>query len=426
MKILTEKIKGKHFVVSPNFKKFILGGKKAIRTMIEKNGGTWSYQPMDDRFNYYLLGSQMEDFALSRCYAPLRNGRGKAIAEQELIEFPELENAEFFSDIFERFSALMTRLLSERNIRLDSYKINKPITEKEFASFEKHIKQPIPKAIKEFYSIFGSMQILWKFAYPKASHGISKGRNLWNYSHRDSHPGTIQFLPLRIVLKEKWHDSEMHFSMTEKMKMLDYLSEYHMVALELSDAENPIVKLGTDHGVDFSDYLPMTFSDYVKFTFHTFGSRERPSLFPIPYGRHMSYNKQIERLQKVIERPVKFDFDNMEAQQELKEGIKDRFRTAINENDLAGAEEIANKMCDLGELEYSYLELELAALKNDVEDFEMSLEHYICMHGKRFSFEYYESETSSDRFQDTDFYKEQKSGKSEAWDFYNEKFKDFY
>lgn len=426
MKILTEKIAGRHFVVSPNFKKFLLGGKNTVRKIIEEHGGTWSYQPKDDTFNYYLLGSQMTDFALSNSYSPLRNGKGKAITEQELIEHPLITNSEFLSDIFERFSEMMTRLLSEKNIRLESYKINKPITEKQFASFEKRLKQPIPKAVKEFYSVFGSMQILWKFAYPRIKHGISSGRNQWNYSYRDSHPGTIQFLPLSIIVKEKWHDSEMYFAMTEQMKMFDYLSEYHMVALELSEADNPIVKLGTDHGVDFSDYLPMTFSDYIKFTFHTFGSRERPSLFPISFGRHMSYKAQIERMNKAIEKPVIFDFDNVDARNEVKEEIKAKFRTAINNNDLETAKTMIDEIRVLHEIESVYLELELAALNDDWKTFKFWLKAMIRRYGERFNFEYYESETSSNKFQDTDFYKEQKSGTGEHWEFYNRKWKGFY
>ncbi len=83
--------------------------------------------------------------------------KGKAIAEQELIEHLELEKSAFFSDIFEKFSVMMTHILTERNIILESYRINKPITEKQFATLEKYLKQLIPKSIREFCSIFGSI-----------------------------------------------------------------------------------------------------------------------------------------------------------------------------------------------------------------------------------------------------------------------------
>ena len=428
MKILTEKIKGNHFVVSTKFKKFLLGGKKAVRQMIEDHGGTWSVKPRDDTFNYYILGREMTDFALSGA-SPLRKRRGKAIAEQELIEYPALEYPEFIAEVFEHFSAMMTRILSEKNMILESYKINKPITEEQFAAFEKRLKRPIPQLVKEFYSIFGSMQILWRFRYPRIKHGITSGRNQWNYSYRDSHPGTIQFLPLSIIVKEKWHAEDSSFLMTENQKMLDYFSEYHMVALELSEADNPIVKLGTDHGIDFSDYLPMTFSDYIKFTFHTFGLRERGSFFPIRIGRHMSYADQLKRFQKIIDEPIQFDFDNMKARNELKENIKAKFRTAINNKDLDAAKEVIGELSDgihpiLELIGSYYLKLELAAIQDNEEYFDMYLGSAIVNYGQRFDFEYYESETSSNRFQDADFYKEQKNEKGQDWELHYKKYRD--
>lgn len=392
MNILTEKIKGKHFIISPNIKKFDLGNKTFVKQLITENGGTVSnhFKPEED--NYLLLSNRLDHSIYNSEAVPV-------MLESELVEQPTLD-LEYFPNLREKFYAMMHKLGQQKNVVFQHIKIGKPITAKQFTTFEKKLKRPLPKALKEFYSVFGSLQILWYHRQPYQSYSIKAGRNHWNYSYRDNHQGSIQFLPLSTIMKYNWQSEEMCFSMTDTMKMLDYFSEYYMVAVDLLDADNPSVLLGNDHGVAFNDDESMSLTDYVNMTFNMFGLKERAECFVSHFRQNVA--AQRANLAARIQTPIDYDFENKAAIEEVLTENKTKFERAIKAKDYDAAEDAVYKIIDIENITARYLLIELYAAKNDEKSFLNAVKWAVKRYN--FDFERYEKQTSTKRFQDNEEY----------------------
>jgi hypothetical protein len=146
---------------------------------------------------------------------------------------------------------------------------------KTLKNMKKKLNKKIPLAIKEFYSLFGHIQLLWDYSEPYVNRGIKAGK-AWNLDAYDNHIGSIQILPLKTVLFENWNQ---YFELDDDQKVFDFYSDYNMIALSLGSVDDPTMYKGDDHGATFEDHTTMTFYEYIYLTLNMSGLKERGDYF---------------------------------------------------------------------------------------------------------------------------------------------------
>lgn len=245
--------------------------KTEVKQLLESNGAV--VKKLDKEAEIYLLIGR--DLLVSgRNYYHNR----KYLFDDELIEHQDNELT-FFPNLRADFYNMLRGLLERKDLYVHYISIGKPLIAGDFAKYEKKLKRIIPLAVKEFYSIFGHIQLLWDYSEPYVNRGVRAGK-AWNLDSRDNHIGSIQILPLNTVLFENW---DKYVALDEGQGVFDYYSEYYMTGLTLGETDNPTVCKGDDHGATFTDHSTMSFSDYIQLTLNMHGLKERSRYF-VYYG----------------------------------------------------------------------------------------------------------------------------------------------
>ncbi|WBV53532.1 hypothetical protein [Chryseobacterium gambrini] len=287
LKLIRKEIEGRQIEVYTESKKFILAGKKGdVKNRLENSGA------IVKKFNkeqdvYLLIG---RDFFVSGNYSYINR---KYLFEDELLE--NHLHLSFFPNLKRDFYNMIRGLLQREDLYIHYFSIGKPLSNEDFDKYEKKLKRKIPTAVKELYSAFGHIQILWDYREPYVSRRVRAGK-AWNLDANDNHIGSLQILPLKTVLFEKW---DAHFDVDNDLKIFDFYSEYNMIALDLDSGENPTVYKGNNYGNTFTDHSTMSFTDYVYLALNLHGLRERGGYFVY----FASDNFPKVKLEDVIKKP---------------------------------------------------------------------------------------------------------------------------
>lgn len=296
MKLDKRKIENQTFSVSKFSKKFRLAKtKKYVGGTLQELGAT-----IVKEGGKCLVGRETENF-----YTAFANA--DYVFEGELEDRSYQESFEYFKNFDLKFYDMMRGLLATDNISFTYISIGAPLVEEDFAKLEKKLKRSIPKAVKEFYSIFGELRILWKHRNPYINTGRNASKKAWNLDYHDNHVGSFQILPLKTVLFEKWEDERYCFDVGADLKIFDTSSDYHMVALDISDEGDPLVYRGEDHGIQFREASPMLFTKYMDLCLGLYGTRERLGYFQLPGATH---NKSEAEIQAAIAGKADIDINN--------------------------------------------------------------------------------------------------------------------
>jgi hypothetical protein len=289
---------------------------------------------------------------------------------------------------------MLRKLFVEKNVDLSYLVIGNPLTEEDFAKYEKKLKRKIPQAVKEFYSIFGEIRLLWSFRTPYERTGVSASRTTWNRDYYDSHVGSFQILPLKTVLFEKWDDPKYCFGVGTDLKIFDSSSEYHMIALDITDEGNPMSYRGEDHHILFDETAPFSFTDYIHLSINLFGKRERFDYFHLYMSTQ--YNKSKEEVQAAINGTVEVDLKNKAAiEEKVKETIT-KVKALLKAKKYEEASEASYDVYDADRNVFITLILDIAREKNDVPLFISKLKNAIKFHD--FDVEIYEKYVGGDVF----------------------------
>ncbi|WP_153395635.1 hypothetical protein [Chryseobacterium vaccae] len=304
-------IKDKRFLLPSDIKKYSLGSKQKVKEYIEAHGGYVirdKYTP--EEYDYILIGTQVNDFGYKASRHLELYPEAKILFEQELLMESQEENRylkSFFKDCMDRFRAVF----SHPDILVAYYSVGRPYGPDDFQKIEKKLNQNIPAAIKEFYSIFGQLKLIWTYCSINTQRSFYNDKNVYNLMTNSCGEmyGSIQILDLKMALFEDWtkHEHAVHLTSGKSLKIFDYYSDYHMAAFDLEN-DNPLVYIGDDYGVTFEDCQPMLFSDYLKLVINSYGFSHRSYLFEGAYGRKKSMPALSEILKNPIELiPVKLD-----------------------------------------------------------------------------------------------------------------------
>ncbi len=241
--------------------KYNLGkSKKEIKQRLEVNGT--KVVSCFDEHDITLLGKKHQSLHYIKKDAVI-------LFDRELIntQITPLEQKTF---------SMIRNLIKMENITIDWLELGEGLTEKQLVVLEKKLKSPIPKALKDFYSVFGHVKLLWHFNNPPV-----KGRQVYTgnslYIHSGQHDGCINILPLKKVLFENWKDSEYYFNFPEgkNIVLFDLYSNYHILGFNLSETEDPEIYLGEDHGVSFDPIKSLNFTTYIKMLLGIYGYTNR-------------------------------------------------------------------------------------------------------------------------------------------------------
>ncbi len=267
VKLIKKEIEGRQIEIYTESKKFILANKKGdVKNMLENYGAVVKKFNKDQDI-YLLIG---RDFFVSGNYSYINR---KYLFEDELLE--NHLQLSFFPNLKRDFYNMIRSLLQREDLYIHYFSIGKPLSEDDFEKYEKKLKRKIPLAVKEFYSAFGHIQILWDYKEPYVDRRVRAGK-AWNLDAYDNHIGSLQILPLKTVLFEKWDE---HFDVDNDLKIFDFYSEYNMIALDLDSGENPTMYKGDNYGNTFTDHSTMNFTDYICLTLNLHGLRERGQYF---------------------------------------------------------------------------------------------------------------------------------------------------
>ena len=176
--------------------KFTIANKKTeVKLLLEQSGATVKKLNKEEDI-YLLIGRDL--LVSGRNYYHNR----KYLFDDELLEHQDNELT-FFPNLRNDFYTMLRGLLERKDLYVHYFSVGKPLTEEDFGKYEKKLKRKIPLAIKEFYSVFGHIQLLWDYSQPYVNRGVRAGK-AWNVDAYDNHIGSIQILPLHTVLFENW------------------------------------------------------------------------------------------------------------------------------------------------------------------------------------------------------------------------------
>lgn len=329
--ITAEQLQGKTLEINTN-SKFQLGKtQKAIREALALKGISNLVTSSGD---YMLLGRYND------CIHYLTD-QDNLIFERELMESNDFSYT-YFEGLETKLYTMVRRLAAMENVRLDLFSIGEGLTEEEFETIEKKLKFPLPQAIKEFYRVFGHIQLLWHFKNPPHEGNWYTG-NL--YIHSGQHNGCINILPLRKFLFNKWKDPELYLDLPENkdVRLFDLYSDYHIVGCDLSGRNpDPLIYLGSDHGVDFRQLNGLTFSEYINREIGIYGYLNRFTNTNrwIKGGNgyifdqsHVEDITDTENIEKASNSFVDLDTSNQEEIRKYVKRTKERIREIKQEND---------------------------------------------------------------------------------------------
>ncbi|MGH1338781.1 MAG: hypothetical protein ACRBFS_21885 [Aureispira sp.] len=384
MQLDPKKIKGETFSLTTLSKKFrIASSKKYVKGALEELGGI-----VNTKGGKQLIGRETTNFGTS-------NKNGTFIFEGELEDRSYQQDFKHFKDIDLKLYDMLRELLATTNIKFTFIRIGVPVKEAEFEKLEKKLKRKIPAAVKEFYSIFGELRILWDYRTPYKDTGRSANLKSWNIDYRDNHKGSFQILPLKMVLFEKWEDEAYCFDVGSELKLFDTSSEYHPVALDITDEGDPFVYRGEDHGIQFREASPFLFTDYIKLCIGLYGTRERLRYFQL-MGLGSNYNKTDQEIAEAIAGKVVVDINNDAYIQPKLDAAKTSAENALADKD---GERLLSSIQkhDLHTLNaplfYAYL-IDVDRLKQNAASFAQRVTHQVK--DENFDWEAYEAKYAND------------------------------
>jgi hypothetical protein len=242
--------------------------------------------------------------------------------------------------------------------------------------------------------------LLWSFRTPYERTGVSASRTSWNKDYYDSHVGSFQILPLKTVLFEKWDDPKYCFGVGTDLKIFDSSSEYHMIALDITDEGDPMSYKGEDHNILFDEASPFFFTDYINLSINLFGKRERFDYFSLYMPSQ--HRKPKEEIQAAIDGTVEVDLKNKAAIEEKIEDIKIKVQKLLKSKKYEEASEASYDVYDADKTVFNTLTLDIARKQNDVPLFLSKLKNAIKFHD--FNIEAYEKYVGNDPFFEGDEY----------------------
>ncbi len=321
MQLDVSKINDQTFSLTPFSKNFRLAKtKKYVKGTLEELGAT-----VQSKGGKSLVGRETENFLTVSL-------TGEYLFEGELEDRSYQKDFQYFKDYDLKLYAMLRDLFATTNISFTYIRLGVPLTATDFEKYEKKLKRKIPAAVKEFYSIFGELRILWDYRTPYNNTGRSADLNVWNLDYRDNHKGSFQILPLKTVLFEKWEDEAYCLGVGSDLKIFDSSSEYHMVALDVTAEGNPMVYRGDDHGVQFREAAPFLFTDYMDLCLGLYGTRERFAYFHL-HGSNS--NKSEQEVADAIAGRVVVDINNDAFLAPKLEAAKAAAETALAAGDAA-------------------------------------------------------------------------------------------
>lgn len=296
------------------------------------------------------------------------------IFEGELEDRSYQKDFEYFKDFDLKFYDMMRKLLKTDNISFSHIQIEEGLTEADFEKLEKKFKRPIPKAVKEFYSIFGELRILWKHRNPYIDTGVSASKTVWNMDFRDNHFGSLQILPLSRVLFEAWDDEKYCLGVGTDLKIFDTSSDYHMVALDVTHEGNPFVYRGEDHGVQFNEATPLLFTEYMDLCIGLFGIKERMRYFQTP---GFNNDKSENELEDAIAGKIEIDLNNDVYVNEKVQEITTLIDQAISKKDFKEAQNHVMELHNLKKTLFARYMLDLDRLQQLDSDFSKRMSYAV-------------------------------------------------
>jgi hypothetical protein len=270
LQLLPERVRGQRIKLA-HFTWYRLGSREEVARLLTAHGATvlHEYDAADDGadFDFYLGGlALMSGEAFDR----------PVIFEEELcVPLPVADELAWFKP---RLWAMLRGLLRHPAVVVNRFSVGLPNTEDELVRIEARLGRPLPRLLRAFYLQVGELQLLWAYRDEAAS---VAGEGMWNIDDNDSHQGDINIWPLQVVLEGEWTSEEYGITpgLTENQKLFDYYSEYHQMAIEVGNDEDPRLPLGEDYGACFDYAKPIRFSDYLSVLLHTYGFKERERLF---------------------------------------------------------------------------------------------------------------------------------------------------
>lgn len=340
------------------------------------------------------------------------NKNNNILIETELID-EKHNNLNYFQDLEQKLFNMLRRLISMENITVDMFEVGKGMNEEELEKIEKKLKKPIPKSVKEFYSVFGYVKVLWSFKNPPVSYREIYSNSL--YLHSGQHNGCINILPIKKFLFEDWKNPELYLSIPndKDIRLFDLYSDYHILACELSDEEDPKVYLGSDHGVSFESLNNLTFSNYVKRSIGIYGYLNRFTntnkwiLAGNGYIFNQSHVEDIEdkhNKTKSIEGFVDLDSSNTEEIENYKDKSWETIRNLLSQKEYQKVFDKARTLSRYDLNAYSIM-LDFWVIEENEDMFFKGIEAFF---ERGFDIEKYESETEQKKYLNTPEYNELK------------------
>lgn len=309
-----ELLAGKRVRLLPEFKKSVLGSRAVQQQLLEAHGATVlppsaRHEPCD-----FYLGTTTFTAPYAGWWAS-----APTVFEEDLLLEPVVVPSAAFAGLRAQLRALFGYLLFHPNIVVTDFSLGTPLTEADLVRFEKKLGRPLPGLLRAFYQQVGELRLLW--AYRISHKTLALVTSGWNRDLHDNHEGNIQLLPLREVLFGDWFGKKVnyYFALAPTQRILDYYTEYHMMALELAGSDDdPLLYLGNDHGVRFDEHLPIRFSDYLSLALATGGWRGRTAHFAqTSYGRSADDRPPVLAglAQQPPPHPYAYDFVSREPEQ---------------------------------------------------------------------------------------------------------------
>ena len=309
MKLLSERIKGKQF--------HILG-----------EGSTYQFGNNLEEINATLLGAEVSEFNKKSPGDILigsestfshhlnSNKNGTFVFERELLDEPTQDRS-YFKGFEAKFFDMLRQLHQQANVSLTYLSMGDGMTEEELARIETKLGRKLPRAVREFYQIFGELKLLWEFKKPRIRKDTYINSNSYCI-HSGQHQGSMHIMPLTQVLFEDWRGNDHYMPEGVDLKIFDYYSLYHMLSFELAELDDPILFLGEDHGAGF-EKMEVTFSSYLKMIVGVFGYINRFKHLQFWTVNEKEGIQEPENWNKAVEGFVSLDFSN---QHEIDQYIK--------------------------------------------------------------------------------------------------------
>lgn len=395
MELVTDKIKDKT-IVYVSGGKYKTGKEKELKEALAAHGAInpqrYSHKPSD----YVLIGQQ-------HSFLNMVDRSGTLLFENEIIA-AEPRELHYFKDFEKRFYDALRVLYKQKIISLGYLSLGKGMTEDEFKKIEKKTKQKIPAAVKEFYSIFGHLQLLWNFDRPSFD-GYRRADRDMLCIHSGQHQGSINILPLKKVM-ENWSNPP-YSNPPEgiEIKVFDFYSEPHQLAFHLSGDDDPIVYSGDDHGAGYNKE-DLRFSEYINMLPGIYCYLNRFLHLQLWTSNEKDYLFTPENIKIATEGYVSIDFSNKREVDRYIKGTWENINDKIKQGKYEEAYEKARWFTRYDKNVF-YTILDLATLLNDEEDYFGWLEAVV---EEGLDLENYEKTSEHRKFLDSENYPVKKAG----------------